>query len=586
MDNFTIEQMEFIKAEGKNVVQACPGSGKTYIVANKLLRYIKNWTHYHKGVAALSFTNVASKEISEQTQKLIGTTGTIGYPHFIGTVDSFINTFIVLQYGYLYTAERIRPQITLKDNWKLPYKYWRTDCYRKGCVDSIEDFHYTMSGELYKGKSKVNCNLHGKQTKLPCEQYKQMLRKKNIVFENEVPLFAYKLLCRYPVIIKALVERFPVIIIDEAQDTSEEQMQIFDKLIDGGITSFFLVGDPDQAIYEWRSATPQCFTSKKTTKGWNFINLTGNFRSSQNICNVTRFFSSTLYEKKPSKALGKYRSESAKPVLLLINNKEQKEMIIDYFFNKCKELKIEIKPENVAILTRSRIYVDTDINGLWKSRELEWFAQSVYEWHLGSRRKAYLLCSRAAFAVSYGAFNDDIEMNKVIDNDVSKNIWVNYIVDILTGAPSVNTSISLWVDGFKIFYNKVIKLYEMNIHESKKLDDIFKIKKTDKNVPEFRNIEMRKFFEKRCENNYTRSSVHGVKGETFDAVLLYIKSSKGNTITPTFLENGDLDDELMRIAYVAMTRPRKLLMIAMPERKGVVEYERFPKKLWDYDKLK
>lgn len=586
MDNFTNEQMEFIRAEGKNVVQACPGSGKTHIVANKLIKYIKNWRYYHKGVAVLSFTNVASKEISQQTQKLIGISDNIGYPHFIGTVDSFINSFIVLQYGYLYTSGKVRPQIALKDNWKLPYKYWRSVCHRKGCVDNIEEFHYTINGEFYKGKNKVNCELHGKQTGLPCQQYKLMLQKKNIVFENEVPLFAYRLLCKYPAIIKALVERFPIIIIDEAQDTSEEQMKIFDKLIDGGITSFFLVGDPDQAIYEWRNATPKCFTSKMTTDGWNFINLTGNFRSSQNICNVTKFFSSTLYEKEPSKALGEYRNESAKPVLLLTNNKEQMEMVIDYFLNKCKELKIEIKPENVAILTRSRIYIDTDINGLWKSTELEWFAQSVYEWHLGSRKKAYSLCSRAAFAVSYGVFSDDIEMKEVIDNDISKDVWINYIVDILTGAPSIDTSISLWVDEFKVFYNKVIELYKMNIHESKKLDDIFKIKRSDKNVSGFKNIEIRKFFEKRCENNYTRSSIHGVKGETFDAVLLYIKSSKGNTITPTFLENGDLNDELMRIAYVAMTRPRKLLMIAMPEKKGVVEYNRFPKKLWDYDKLK
>ena len=46
---------------------------------------------------------------------------------------------------------------------------------------------------------------------------------------------------------------------------------------------------------------------------------------------------------------------------------------------------------------------------------------------------------------------------------------------------------------------------------------------------------------------------------------------------------GDLEDELMRIAYVAMTRPRRLLMIAMPENKKMKEYKRFPVDKWDYE---
>ena len=41
-------------------------------------------------------------------------------------------------------------------------------------------------------------------------------------------------------------------------------------------------------------------------------------------------------------------------------------------------------------------------------------------------------------------------------------------------------------------------------------------------------------------------SNHGVKGETYDAVLIYVKSKTGKTLTPKFLMEGDLEDELMR----------------------------------------
>lgn len=64
--------------------------------------------------------------------------------------------------------------------------------------------------------------------------------------------------------------------------------------------------------------------------------------------------------------------------------------------------------------------------------------------------------------------------------------------------------------------------------------------------------------------------------------FFYVRSLKGNTITPTFLNKGSLQNELMRIAYVAMTRPRKLLIVAMPRSEKKVQYVRFPAEKWEY----
>lgn len=90
----------------------------------------------------------------------------------------------------------------------------------------------------------------------------------------------------------AIAERFPIIIVDEVQDTSENQMAVFDLLSESGIKSMSLVGDPDQSIYEWRNANPECFNQKLEDSRWKTIELTGNFRSSQKLCNVTSFFHS------------------------------------------------------------------------------------------------------------------------------------------------------------------------------------------------------------------------------------------------------------------------------------------------------
>jgi len=584
MEELTREQLSFLEAEGRVIVRACPGSGKTYSVATKLLSYLDKWDRYHQGVAVLSFTNVASEEIHKKACLLNKGIGKLDYPHYIGTVDSFINEFIVLRYGYLKTHDKVRPLIALSDSWKIPYRYWRTECYRNGCVDNIEKFQWGIDNKFYKDKEVVSCELRGKSQLLPCQQYKVMLMKKNIIFQNEVASFAYRLLKEYPLIAKAIVERFPIIIIDEAQDTSEEQMAVFDLLTEAGIKSLFLVGDPDQAIYEWRNASPECFNKKIYEDLWDCIELTGNFRSSQHICNATAWFSATLQGKRTNEAVGKYKNEPQKPILLLTNGNTELE-VIDCFLEKCRSMEIEIKPENVAVLTRGRIYSDTDVKDLWKSKEIELIAKAAYEWKHGSRKRAYNDMSKASFRILFGEEVEDYLMSKKISEYTDEDNWKNFIIDIFCAMPDINLGIAEWVNLFVKLYIGILKNYDFQLMNGSDVKDIFKIKTRDTKNPDFKKIPLKNFFEKRTNVDYTRSSIHGVKGETYDAVLIYVKSKTGKTLTPKFLMDGDLKDELMRIAYVAMTRPRRLLMIAMPENKKLKQYARFPIDIWDYEHI-
>ncbi len=584
MGKLTEEQEKFLNAEGKVVVKACPGSGKTYAVAHKLLSYIDNWKDFHRGVAVLSFTNVASNEIYEKAQSIHGSLGKLGYPHFIGTVDSFIDEFIVLRYGHLHTVGKVRPRIALSDNWKIPYRYWRSECHRNGCTDAIEQFYYGVDKKFYKGNKLVTCDRRNAKA-LPCQQYKRMLSDRGIVFQNETALFAYQVLKKYPEVAEAVTERFPIIIIDEVQDTSINQMEVFELLSNSGMESMFLVGDPDQSIYEWRNANPECFIQKLEEPGWNSMELTGNFRSSQNICNVTSFFSASLNGNRSNNAIGDWKEEMEKPVLLL-TKKETEDEVIKYFLDKCEKMGIEILPKNIAVLTRGRIHSDTDIVGLWKSKEIELFAQSAYEWKFGSRKRAYQEASKAAYGMIFSEDVDEYAMCQRIREFTDEDLWKDYVLDILVDLPDIEIGIEEWVKGFSIVFCLLCDKYRYKISEDKEIKNIFKIKQRDKKVPNFKQIPLRKYFEKKTEGDYTRSSIHGVKGESYDAVLVYIKSRAGSTITPKLLMEGDLNQELMRLAYVAMTRPRRLLMIAMPDTKGLRECGRFSDTLWNYAYLK
>ena len=151
--------------------------------------------------------------------------------------------------------------------------------------------------------------------------------------------------------------------------------------------------------------------------------------------------------------------------------------------------------------------------------------------------------------------------------------------------PDIEIEIGEWVKIFSSVFETICDKYAYEISTDKNLKDTFKIKRSDKNTPNFKQIPLRKYFEKRVEDRYTRSSIHGVKGESYDAVLIYVKSRTGSTITPKLLMEGCPDQELMRLAYVAMTRPRRLLMLAIPDTKGIDSCGRFPKKLWNYELL-
>lgn len=106
----TALQKNVINSEGKVILKSCPGSGKTFVVANKMVNETKLWKHKNKGIALLSFTNIAGKEMEKQIDK-VSSSHKIGYPHYIGTLDRFISQYLFLPFGHLIMNCKERPTI-------------------------------------------------------------------------------------------------------------------------------------------------------------------------------------------------------------------------------------------------------------------------------------------------------------------------------------------------------------------------------------------------------------------------------------------------------------------------------------------
>jgi hypothetical protein len=278
----------------------------------------------------------------------------------------------------------------------------------------------------------------------------------------------------------------------------------------------------------------------------------------------------------------------SKTILIFYDKDIDSAVIIRVYLELCKANNIKCTSKDLALLTRSRIHKGTDIAGLWKSDDIQTLAKSAYEWHHGSRKKSFELCEKALFNLIIDDYKNIVfSISKEIENTMSYEIWRAYVVDVLCTFPSPSIGIADWVKKFRESFEQTLLKNQVFVRSGIVLKDKFKIKTRDKYTPLFNQIPLRDYFEVKLQTEITQSSIHGVKGESFDAVLMLIQNKSGsNTITPNFMDNGALDSELMRIAYVAMTRPRKLLVVAMPYVKSKKEFKRFPKDKWDYLHIK
>ena len=138
------ERKAYLKARGKIILNACPGSGKTTTIAKKIieLQELKEINN-HAGVACLSFTNAAKDEIKKSYTELSGKI--LKFPNHVSTIDSFINKFITLPFYNILNRNFKRPKILdhttiLDDMWRIKYKNKKTGKLQEGLKYEINQF--------------------------------------------------------------------------------------------------------------------------------------------------------------------------------------------------------------------------------------------------------------------------------------------------------------------------------------------------------------------------------------------------------------------------------------------------------------
>lgn len=572
-EELTDMQEGIITLRGKNILKACPGSGKTFVVAHKVINDYNNWQEKNKGMAVLSFTNVAKEELLTKICEISGMK-MLPYPHFVGTLDSFVIQNIFMPFGQVLMQCSTRPSIMDNDFIdRYSKKFWKGECYSNGCKPY--DFQIDINKKVYDNRRNFsNCPFMQRK---PCENFKLSAFSKGYVTYKEALIIATQILECYPDILQLVVNRFPYFVVDEAQDTSEEQMRLLNILFENGVKDAMLIGDPDQAIYEWRDADPSVFLDMYSNPNWNAYELNENFRCSQHICNATKIFSSLS---KPSQAIGATKDCNLKPMIIKYK-KDEKEKIIEYFLDVCSDNGINRSPDNIAVLTRGHVGLIgkdySQIADLWKNPITKMLALATYYRGIENIEKTTLLVEKILY---YIIFDDKANVvdNKEIQKKYSVKEWNHLIFRFSALLPEAIVPLKEW----KQQISDMIKSFVIdNCIECKNEVEVkTKVRVQNANLKDFLNQPLEAFFADSYKKEYLNATIHAVKGCTFDAVMLII-NSRGK-LTSNMINQKEIDSEEIRTFYVAATRARKLFVLALPDSVKDKTLVRFPKEYWNY----
>lgn len=252
-------QLGYLMATDSLDVQAAPGSGKTTLTALKLCAIARGWLPVHQGVCVLSHTNVAKDQIRHRLEQDPHGRVLLRPPHFVGTIQSFVDTFLALPYargrGYpvrfiddeTYAVEALRRF----DNWN---RYGALRGYlsrRKNGRELIETATFALvEGELLV--MPASGPFPSGPTTASHQQYeslKRVMAEDGYYKFSDMYAFAGHLLAEHPDFVPAVAKRFPWVIVDEMQDTSAEQQHLISVLFASQDVVVQRIGDVNQRIF-------------------------------------------------------------------------------------------------------------------------------------------------------------------------------------------------------------------------------------------------------------------------------------------------------------------------------------------------
>ena len=561
----TDEQLGYILSPIDRCIylEACAGSGKTEVLGIKAAYEICKWQSKKNGIAVLTFTNEATATIADRVSSFYGKL--ISSNHFIGTFSSFVHGYIAQRFGYKFyhiPEDRADKSFRVVDSDISPYsnqwlENYQLDFYLPQQTIYASQLNYRVSSNNWYVVQK-------KDTAKPLTEFyegnpKQLIKKANAckskflndgfaTFED-MNLIARKCL-RDETICHCIVKKFPVILIDECQDLSASELSILSLLIRAGVIVHY-IGDLHQAIYSFKDSCPEQFLEHLATHRFETWSLSQNFRSTPKIVELSRKIGRIKY---PISGSGESKCGDYDCCYVEYNDERN---AIEAFIDVLN--RFDISTQNAVVLVRTQSAKQKLSGGFSIDYSKHRIINAIQLWQQNNPEAQQTALSLLAIQLQkwmgfHGNSNNYYYSDEVCSDSVSWRLLLRDILIQLCADPMIVTMNELtygsWYSRNKERVVSIIAHYLSNIGQT-----LPKMVIRTPNGTAKQKINQVKWTQK---EQLRVETIHSVKGDTFDAVLLLSSpDARGKT---GFGENWlKPNEESGRIGYVANTRPRYLL---------------------------
>lgn len=531
------------------IVTAAPGSGKTWLMGEIVRTELASWNR-PGGLAALSFTRVAREAIA----KALG--GHVpGHPHFVGTLDSFAYRYVLRLFGRavadwmgdlrLVPAEMAgrvgakwgKENLTIRIGKLRPHLF---QIYPQRMEGGVRRFVYKTG--FMRSPEVVPDDVAHYVWKRKCWLWKTV----GIASHADVALLCWHIVThkQYGATIRAeLARRFPLVMVDEVQDTGWFLGAVVHVLLREAGTRGVIVGDQDQSIYEFAGARPDDLDRFREIKGAHAYPMRTSFRCPTKICRVASRLSWRGDEVNPAEG-----AADGSSILIVYEDVPDLEDL-------CAGLEKETGVAPAIILSRSL----AGLGGIatpsktpeFHSPALGHVWDAVSYLRQGNARRAVAASLAALNHIAFGtAFARPADLASVNHDEASwRALGVAALIEA-AGLP-VDGTVFDWGTAAK---DVLLKYLEAQVDPDQVSKRIRNPRSSTKGV------QTADYLSDARSKHRRYDTIHGAKGETHEITVLFVPKSKKGRCPATTWFSGDVDHaEERRVGFVAVSRPRHAL---------------------------
>lgn len=262
-------QTDFLVKATACDVQAAPGNGKTTLLAAKLALLSRNWSTRRRGVCVISHTNAARTEVENLIARHPTAARLMTYPHFTGTVTAFINQYLALPYlrGLGWNLRQVDDDAFEAEALRRYPSYWALKAQAKRANATVERWvgRLTLDPNFdHVGNEPESVAVHRQKGQHGADKdcgkalaaLKASMIRSGLYRYADMTALAWRAVRENPALAERLRDRFPLVILDEAQDTNGDQLRLLEHIFKHDASAFQRLGDSNQTLYEDDAAEP------------------------------------------------------------------------------------------------------------------------------------------------------------------------------------------------------------------------------------------------------------------------------------------------------------------------------------------